>query len=318
MVLAKLSSLDVTLADSIRKYSSSAKASETKRGYSNDLADFARFCTARNLIVLPASPTTVAGYLSWLADRGRRPATIARRMAAISKAHAAAGYPSPSSLREAIVAETWAGIKRTVGIAQVTKSAATVDYLKAMLAHTPDSLIGARDRALLLVGFAGAFRRSELVSLAVEDLAFVPEGIVLLLRSSKTDQEAAGQKVAITLGQHPETCPVRSLRTWLDLSGITTGPIFRSISRWGYLSALGLTSQVVALVVKRYALAAGLDPAVFAGHSLRSGLATAAAIAGAEERNIMAQTRHKSPAMVRRYIRDTNLFRHNVSGLLGL
>jgi site-specific recombinase XerD len=310
--------LDVTLSDSIRKYTRHAKAPATRKGYRSDLAHFAAFCQAQNVPALPATPSTVAAYLVSLADAGFKPATLSRRLASIAKAHSAAQLDSPTSMKHAVVKEVWAGIKRTVGTAQTAKAAATVDYLKLMLAHVPDTLSGLRDRAVLLLGFAAALRRSELVALEVEDVHYVPEGLVLTIRGSKTDQERAGQKVAIALGTTTETCPVRSLRAWLLAAGISSGPLFRAVNRWEQVQAKPLTDQVVALLVKRYAELAGLDSAVFSGHSLRAGLATSAALAGATERVIMRQTRHKSEAMVRRYIRDGNLFSQNVSSLVGL
>lgn len=310
--------LDVTLSESIRKYSRRAKADTTKRGYRSDLQHFAAFCTNQNVPALPAAPGTIAAYLAALADEGMKPATMSRRLAAISKAHAAAGLQSPTSMRNAIVAETWQGIKRSIGTAQQQKAACTTDYIKAMLAHVPDTLAGLRDRALLLIGFAAALRRSELVALDIDDVQFVPEGIVITIRVSKTDQERAGQKVAVTLGSTPQTCPVQSLRAWLLAAGISSGPLFRSVNRWEHVQAKAMTGQVVALLIKRYAKAAGLDPVHFSGHSLRAGLATSAALAGAGERQIMRQTRHKSEAMVRRYVRDANIFNKNVSGIVGL
>ncbi len=167
-----------------------------------------------------------------LAEGGFKPATMSRRLAAIAKAHSTDQLDSPASMKHAVVKEVWAGIRRTIGTAQTTKAAATTDYLKRMLAHTPDTLTGLRDRALLLLTFAGALRRSEIVALNVEDVAYLPEGLVVTIRSSKTDQQRAGQKVAVASGKMPETCPVRSLRAWLLKGGITKGPLFRGITRW--------------------------------------------------------------------------------------
>jgi integrase len=187
-----------------------------------------------------------------------------------------------------------------------------------MLATLPDGLAGTRDRALLLTGFAGAFRRSELVGLDRADLEFNARGLVITLRRSKTDQEGHGRKVALPYGSTFETCPVRSMQAWLEESGITDGPLFRKINRHGQLHLARLCGSAVALTVKRSVRAAGLDPSKYSGHSLRSGFATAAAIAGASERAIMNQTGHQSSKMVRRYIRDGNLFRDNAAAKLGL
>jgi integrase len=178
-------------------------------------------------------------------------------------------------------------------------------------------VIGTRDRALLLVGFAGAFRPSELVALDMADLQFTGDGLVITLRRSKVDQEGEGRKLGIPYGTNPDTCPVRSLKAWLEAGGIESGPVFCSITRHGKIGAR-LSSYAVALVVEQYAGALGLDAATYAGHSLRAGLATSAAIAGASERAIMNQTGHRSAAMVRRYIRDGNLFRENTAARVGL
>ena len=179
-------------------------------------------------------------------------------------------------------------------------------------------LIGARDRALVLLRFAGAFRRSELVGLDVEDAVFGKDGLVVTLRRSKTDQEGAGRKVGIPYGSNPETCPVRVVQAWVEQAAVTTGPLFRAVNRHGRVQPGRLTGRAVARVVQKLATAAGLEASKYAGHSLRAGHATAAAIAGASERSIMAQTGHRSVQMVRRYIRDGNLFRENSAGKLGL
>jgi integrase len=212
------------------------------------------------------------------------------------------------------------GIRRTLGSASAQKTAAVTAELRAMLETLDlETLSGARDRALLLVGFAGAFRRSELVSLDVADVSFTADGAVVQLRRSKTDQEAEGRKVGLPFGSHPLTCPVRALRDWLcqtqtqTHSGIGRGPLFRAVDRHGNIKNQRLSDQSVALIVKRCARDAGLDWEKYAGHSLRSGLATAAANADVSERSIMAQTGHKSLPVVRRYIRDGSLFRRNLA-----
>ncbi len=317
---AEVSHLNVTkLAESAQRYVAQAKAPRTLKAYQSDWEDFKTFCRDRRMIALPAEPETVALYVTWMADEGRKPATISRRLAAISKMHSAAGFPdSPTAMRHAKLKEVWSGIRRSKGTAQTAKSAATTEYLKTMLEHVPSTLAGVRDRALLLIGFAAALRRSELVAVNVEDLRFVPDGLELTIRRSKTDQEGAGEKIGVRSGLNFNTCPVRALRDWLNASGIKSGPVFRSVTRYGKIRPAGLSDQVVALQVKKYAEAAGLSAEAFSGHSLRAGLATSAANAGASERRIMDQTRHKSVAMVRRYIRDGNLFRDNVSGAIGL
>ncbi len=198
---------------------------------------------------------------------------------------------------------------------------ALADDVRAMVAALPETTAGARDRALLLLGFAGALRRSELVALDVADVdttRAAREGLVVTVRRSKTDQEGAGQVVGLPRGQHAETCPDRALAAWLELAGIAAGPIFRAVDKAGRVRRTRLSGYDVARIVKRAAERAGLDPARYAGHSLRAGLATSAAIAGAEERDIMRQTRHQSVTVARRYIRDGSLFRRNAAGTVGL
>ncbi len=177
-----------------------------------------------------------------------------------------------------------------------------------MVDATDGGIIGARDRALILLGFAGAFRRSELVGLDVEDCAFGKDGLTVTLRRSKTDQDGAGRKIGIPYGSNPETCPVRTIQAWIEQAGTIGRRLFRSINRHGQVQAGRLSGIDVARVVKKLAERAGLDPAKYAGHSLRAGHATSAAIAGASERSIMNQTGHRSVQMVRRYIRDGSLF----------
>jgi site-specific recombinase XerD len=306
------------LVKSAARYASHSKAASTIHAYDIHWRDFTGWCESKWLVALPADPRTVALYITDQADAGRKVATISARLAAIAKAHSAKGFPSPASLRHAIVGEVMGGIKRNKGTAQIAKSAAITDVVVRMLAHChPSSLAGARDRALLLIGFAGAFRRSELVALNFGDVKEAPEGLAITIRRSKTDQEGAGRLVGIPYGGTLESCPVRSLRAWLAASGITAGALFPSVNRHGRMG-LRMTAQSVALIVKRYANAAGLDPALFAGHSLRAGLATAAAINGVSERSVMQQTGHRSAAMVRRYIRDGSLFRENAAAKVGL
>jgi integrase len=187
-----------------------------------------------------------------------------------------------------------------------------------MIGRLPEGLLGVRDRVLLLIGFTGAFRRSELVALDRAAVQFTREGLVVTIWRSKTDQEGEGRKIGIPYGSNPETCPIRSLQEWLERSGIAEGPLFRPINRHGKIASTRISGSAVAEVVKKYVEAVGLNPDLFAGHSLRSGLATAAASAGASERSIMDQTGHRSLAMVRKYIRTGSLFRENAAAVLGL
>jgi integrase len=187
-----------------------------------------------------------------------------------------------------------------------------------MLAHLPDTLLGLRDRALLLLGFAGAMRRSELVGLDVSDVAQVEQGFVITIRKSKTDQHREGRKVGIPFGVRPETCPVRAVHRWLGASGVEDGPLFRSVNRHGQVLTKRLSAWAVAEVVKRSLKAAGKSARSYSGHSLRAGLVTQAAIAGASERSIQDQSGHKSLLVLRRYIRDGSLFRENAAAKVGL
>jgi site-specific recombinase XerD len=304
------------IAQRAEAYAGRAKAPSTVRAYAGDWRNFVAWAEERGLAVLPAEGDTVALYLVDLADRGARPATLARRLVVISQAHKAADLPSPTTA--SVVRRVHAGIRRTLGTAQVGKAPALVDDLTRMLEVLPWSVLGRRDRALLLLGFAGAFRRSELVGLDVADLEFSRAGLVVTLRRSKTDQEAAGRRVGIPYGAREVTCPVRALQDWLSMAGIGLGPVFRPVDRFGRVQPRRLSDKAVALVVKRHARTAGLDPARYAGHSLRAGLATSAAARGASERAIMAQTGHRSAEMVRRYIRESSLFRDNAAALAGL
>jgi len=231
----------------------------------------------------------------------------------ISQAHKAADLPSPTT--SSLVRRVHAGVRRSLGTAQAP---ALVSDLKQMLQALPGTRVGLRDRAVLLLGFAGAFRRFELVSLDVADLEFSQAGLVVTLRKSKTDQEGKRRRIGIPYGSSEATCPVRSLQVWLAAARITDGPVFRSLDTFQHVQPARLSDKAVALIVKRRAKAVGLDPARYAGHSLRAGLATSAAAAGASEQLIMAQTGHRSADMVRRYIREGNLWRENAAVIAGL
>jgi integrase len=257
----------------------------------------------------------VAAYIADCASR-LKVGSIQRRLNAIAEAHKTVGLESPT--RHAMVMNTMKGIRRTRGTAPAQKAPALTDDIRAIVDATDVGIIGARDRALILTGFAGAFRRSEVVGLDVKDCTFGKDGLTITLRRCKTDQDGAGRKVGIPYGSNPETCPVRILQAWMEQANITSGPLFRSISRHARVQAGRLSAIDVARVVKKLARRAGLDPAKYAGHSLRAGHATSAAIAGASERSIMNQTGHRSVQMVRRYIREGNLFRENSAGKLGL
>lgn len=303
------------LTERAKGYVGQAKAKGTLKAYQADWRDFLSWCASSGECPLPASPEALALYLT---DRAEtlKVSTLQRRIAAISQAHQAAGCDPPHT--DAAVRAVWAGIRRVKGVVPEEKAAAVTSDLRRMVETLNDNLLGVRDRALLLVGFAGAFRRSELVGLDRKDVEITSEGITVTVRRSKTDQEGRGRRVGIPYGSNPDTCPVRAMQAWLEASGIEAGPLFRSVNRHGQLQPGRLTDKVVALVVKRCADAAGLDPSRYSGHSLRAGLATSAAMNGASERAIMKQTGHRSTLMVRRYIRDASLFRENAAALAGL
>lgn len=306
------------LEEAVRQYAWASKAPNTVRAYRSDLSDFTMWCTDHQLTPIPATAETVALYITALAGAAAKPSTIQRRLSAISQAHQLSGH-EPSPTQAPIVRTTMAGIRRTLGMAPVQKTAVVTAELRTLLGVTPeDTLAGLRDRALLLVGFAGGFRRSELVAVDVADVEETEDGLRVRVRRSKTDQEGEGREVGIPRGQKPETDPVRALRAWRVAAGIDGGPLFRPVNRHDTVQDRRLTAEGVAMVVKRAAERAGLDPACYAGHSLRSGLATAAAAGGAPERAIMRQTGHRSVEMVRRYIRAGSLFQENAAAYVGL
>jgi site-specific recombinase XerD len=299
----------------VRAYGCASMAGATLRAYRNDVGLFVAWCDRHGVSSLPAAPEVVAAFLVAEAEAGRAVSTIGRRCAAIRHAQMLAGVADPTG--HAVVRSVMKGIRRTIGTAPKQKAAATVDVLAALLMHVPDTLAGKRDEALLALGFAGAFRRSELVGLDVDDLQMHPEGLRVRVRRSKTDQEGQGFEKAIPHGRFIR--PVARLRTWLEAAGITEGPVFRPVSRSGHIrrGAPRLTHQAVGCIVKRYAEAAGLEAASFGAHSLRSGYITSAAERGADLGRIMDQSGHRNPRTVLGYIRRANAFHdHSGSGFL--
>jgi integrase len=303
------------LPSQVLEFIRASKAENTLRGYQSDWRDFCGWCETRGVAPLPATPETVASYIAECAGH-LKPGSIQRRLNAIAEAHKALGMDSPT--HTPLVRNTMKGIRRTLGTAPAQKSAALTEDIRAMVTATGEGLIGVRDRALVLLGFAGAFRRSELVALDLADCTFGKDGLTVNLRRSKVDQDGLGRKIGIPYGSNPDTCPVRNVRAWIEAAGSADGPLFLPVTRHGQVRAGRMAGLDVARVVKKLAERAGLDPARYSGHSLRAGHATSAAIAGASERSIMAQTGHRSVQMVRRYIRDGNLFRENSGGKLGL
>lgn len=291
-------------------FAAAAIAKRTREIYRKALERFVAWCEAHRLPYLPASADTVAGYLTWRATEGKKPSTVALDLAALRAAYREMGERSPCEAPR--VRAVWRGIRRDLLVAPVEKAPVAVEEMKAILARIPETRQGKRDRALVLVGFTGAFRRSELLSLDVEDLTWTPAGLEVRLRRSKTDQEGVGEKIGLPAGPSPDMCPAAALRAWLDETRISEGALFRSMSRGGRLKGR-LTGQGFALVVKRLAASAGLDPRLYSGHSLRAGLITSAARAGRSEVAIMRQSRHRSVATLRKYVREADVFSHNAA-----
>ncbi len=293
--------------DLVRTYVHAATSDNTRRAYRSDLRHFIEWGGT-----VPASDVMVADYLARHAGT-LSVATLARRVASISKAHAAGGLHSPA--RSELVRSTLRGIRRTRGQPQRRARPLTKEDLFSVLATIRDGPKDARDRALLLVGFAGAFRRSELVAINCTDVEPVKQGVVVHVHRSKTDQEGAGRKVGIPYGR-TRGCPVTALTDWLGRAGIEEGPVFRPVDRHGRVGNARLSGEAVSLAVKGRAADVGLNPDDYSGHSLRAGLATSAAAAGVSSWKIRQQTGHASDAMLARYIRDGELFADNAAGAL--
>lgn len=297
-------------AERVRHFAEASVSDNTRRAYRSDWCAFELWCVEQGLNPLPAAPETVAAFLTAQADEGFKTSTIGRRMATISNAHELACHPSP--LRDRRVSRVWKGICREKGRAVAKKKALGLKDLRALSLSCRDDLQGRRDKALLLLGFAAALRRSELVSLDVEDVVVEEDtGIRLTIKRSKTDQSGEGREVGIPCGKHYETCPVLAVRAYLTVSGIGEGALFRPLNRWGTLRPSRLTPQSVAKIVKKHLETLGLDAACYGGHSLRSGFVTCAARAGVPEHVIARQTGHKSVAVLRGYVQSATIFEDN-------
>jgi site-specific recombinase XerD len=301
-------------------FAKASRAASTLSAYRSDVKIFTEWCLARGLSPLPPTPETLCAFLADEAARGRRPSTIARRLAAIKWAVEAAGVLGDTEkcpTDDKRVSAVLAGIRRTLGAAPRQKKAVTSDIILAMVSGQDRSLRGLRDRALLTLGFGGAFRRSELVSLDVEDLEFCDSGIRVRIRKSKTDQAAEGVTIAVASGSI--ACPAQAVRDWLEAANITTGAVFRRVvnKRNQRLTDRRLAARNVASVVKKGARYLGLAEADYAAHGLRAGFLTSAAGRGASVFKMKEVSRHKSLDVLGSYVRDANLFRdHAGSGLL--
>ena len=291
----------------------SSKSENTIRAYKSDFNDFGLFCVQNGFKSLPTEPKIVSLYLTHLSTKDCKMSTLKRRLVSIGVIHKLKGYYLDT--KHPSIIENILGIKRRKGSAQYGKKPLLISNLKLIInvidQSKSEKINQLRDRSIILIGFSGGFRRNELVSLNYDDLEFVSEGLKIILRKSKTDQFGEGSLKGLPYFDNPNYCPVISLQKWLNMSKIKSGPVFRRFIKGSKLSEKRLTDQTVALIIKKYLELAGMDSRNFSGHSLRSGFATSAAESGAEERSIMAMTGHKSTEMVRRYIKEANLFKNN-------
>jgi site-specific recombinase XerD len=293
------------------------KAANTIRAYATDLRDFQAYCGAHGLTALPAAPTTIAGYVIELYERGNRPSTILRRYASISMVHQLAGHHLPQG-GESLIRPLFRTLRRHLYFSSA-KAPLNIDDLRLLLRATPPrTAAGARDRALLLLGFAGGLGPNELVTLDVWDIDVSDRQLRIRVRRPSPVSWPSVRQLEIPRGEHPETCPVQALRAWYSLGGIRSGPVFRPIDRHGRVGATRLTDRAVSLVIKRAAQRAGLDPTRYAGHSLRTGLVVSAIAGGAPERVIMQQIGLRSLAALRRYPGRRSRFDSGAAAYLGL
>jgi len=290
-----------------------SKANNTVRAYKSDFNDFELFCVQNGFKSLPSEPKIISLYLTHLSTKDVKMSTLKRRLVSIGVIHKLKGHYLDT--KHPSIIENIMGIKRRKGSIQKGKKPLLINSLKIIInvisEQKTKEIKKLRDRSIILIGFSGGFRRNELVSLDYEDLDFVQEGLKINLRKSKTDQFGEGAIKALPYFKNSQYCPVVSLRNWLDVAKINSGALFRRFSKGSKLTEKRLTDQTVALLIKEYLQLAGIDNKNYSGHSLRSGFATSAAESGADERSIMTMTGHVSSEMVRRYIKEANLFKNN-------
>ena len=290
-----------------------SKANNTLRAYKSDFNDFGLFCAQNGFKSLPSEPKIVSLYLTYLSTKEVKMSTLKRRLVSIGVIHKLKGHYLDT--KHPSIVENIMGIKRRKGIKQIGKKPLLINNLKQIIniidKEKNDEIKKIRDRTIILIGFSGGFRRNEIVSLDYEDLEFVEKGLKIRLKRSKTDQFGEGSVKGLPYFDNSEYCPVVSIRKWIKISKINSGPLFRRFTKGSKLSDNRLSDQTVALLLKNYLEIAGIESRNYSGHSLRSGFATSAAESGAEERSIMAMTGHKSTEMVRRYIKEANLFKNN-------
>ena len=289
-----------------------SKAYNTLRAYKSDFKDFGAFCVKHGFNSLPTEPKIISLYLTHLSKNSKF-STLRRRLVSISMVHKLKGHYLDT--KHPIIIENLMGIKRSKGSFQKGKKPILINHLKSIInvinEQKTKEIKKSRDKAIILLGFGGGFRRTELISINYEDLEFVPEGLKINLRRSKTDQFGEGMIKGLPYFSNENYCPVINLKKWLELSNINSGPIFRRFTKGSAISNNRLTDQTVVLIIKKYLNLAGIENSNFSGHSLRSGFATVAAESGADERSIMAMTGHKTTQMVRRYIKEANIFKNN-------
>lgn len=290
---------------------SETKSKSTMDAYESDWNDFCDWCQYHNEIAFPAQPETIVNYINDLADYAKA-STIRRRVSAISENYNAAGLSETNPCHAWIVREALVGLNRTKGTVQKGKTPIYWEELEQMISYIDSAhLAGVRDKAILLLGFLGAFRRSEISNLNIEDLTRYPQGLVVTLTHSKTDQEKAGQQVGIPYIANKSMCAIIAVNEWIKKANISEGPLFRSILKNEKAASRRLSDKSINLIVKKYITCIGLSPDLYGAHSLRHGFATYAALNGIEERLIMKQTRHRSVEMVRHYINEADLFVNN-------
>jgi len=290
-----------------------SKSHNTIRAYKSDFKDFELFCVKNGFKSMPSDSKIVSLYLTYLSTNEVKMSTLKRRLVSIGVIHRLKGHYLDT--KHPSIIENIMGIKRRKGSIQKGKKPILISNLKNIInvidQIKDDDIKRSRDRTIILIGFSGGFRRNEIVSLDYDDLDFVNEGLKINLKKSKTDQFGEGSIKALPYFDNPNYCPVKSLQKWLNYSKIDKGPVFRRLNKGSKLTENRLTDQTVAILIKKYLHLAGIDSKNYSGHSLRSGFATSAAESGAEERSIMAMTGHKSTEMVRRYIKEANLFKNN-------
>jgi len=290
----------------------SSKATNTLRAYKSDFRDFGAFCANHGFNSMPTEPKVVSLYLTHLSGNSKI-STLRRRLVSIGVFHKLKGHYLDT--KHPIIIENLMGIKRKKGSIQLGKKPILINHLKQIINIIDEQKIEKikklRNKTLILIGFGGGFRRTELISINHEDIDFVQEGVKINVRRSKTDQFGEGMIKGLPYFSNEKYCPVTNLKNWLILSKIKTGPIFRRFAKGSILTKHRLTDQSVVLIIKDCLKLAGIENQNFSGHSLRSGFATVAAESGADERSIMAMTGHKTTQMVRRYIKEANLFKNN-------